>query len=74
MSVILDDSPSVWAQHIGNLLEVERYVYFPSSRQQLRRQAPSLLEVDMWGPLIPLRPFVIMAIGCNLHCSPVILL
>ena len=46
VAVILDDSSSVWAAHIENLLTVERYVFFPSSARQLRLAGPSLLELS----------------------------
>jgi len=46
VAVILDDSSSVWAAHIDNLLTVERYVFFPSSARQLRLAGPSLLELS----------------------------
>lgn len=46
MTVVVDDSHSVWAQHRRNLVVVERYVYFPSSRQQLGLRTPSLWEAN----------------------------
>jgi hypothetical protein len=47
--VIVDDSHSVWAQHRHNLVAVERYVYFPSSRTSLGLKGPSLLDANRWG-------------------------
>eukprot|EP00884_Botryococcus_braunii_P005692 jgi/Botrbrau1/15123/Bobra.0283s0002.1 len=44
ISVIVDDSTSVWSQHPENLLEVERYVYFPSSAKQLGMRSKTYLE------------------------------
>ena len=46
MTVVVDDSHSVWSQHRRNLVVVERYVYFPSSRLQLGINRPSLLEAN----------------------------
>lgn len=45
VAVVVDDSSSVWAAHSENLLAVERYVFFPSSRRQLRMPGQSLLEL-----------------------------
>lgn len=42
--MVVDDSHAVWADHRHNLVAVERYVFFPSSRLQLGMRAPSLLE------------------------------
>ena len=50
VAVVVDDSSSVWAAHSENLLAVERYVFFPSSRRQLRMPGQSLLELSRWGP------------------------
>jgi hypothetical protein len=50
VTVIVDDSHSVWAQHRRNLVVVERYVFFPSSRMQLGISRPSLLEANRSGP------------------------
>ena len=56
--MILDDSSSVWAAHIDNLLTVERYVFFPSSARQLRLAGPSLLELSRYARLaLTLRTF-----------------
>ncbi|KAI3433318.1 hypothetical protein D9Q98_003136 [Chlorella vulgaris] len=46
ITVIVDDSHSVWAQHRHNLVAVERYVYFPSSRTSLGLKGPSLLDAN----------------------------
>ncbi|XP_024362469.1 uncharacterized protein [Physcomitrium patens] len=43
--VIIDDSSRVWPHHRENLIVVERYMYFPSSRRQFGLLGPSLLEV-----------------------------
>lgn len=34
MVLILDDTSGVWPRHRGNLIEVERYVYFPGCAQK----------------------------------------
>ena len=47
--MIVDDSHSVWAQHRRNLVVVERYVFFPSSRLQLGMARPSLVEANRRG-------------------------
>jgi len=44
LSVIVDDSLSVWPNHTDSLLPVERYVYFPSSRRRLGLPGASLME------------------------------
>ncbi|OMP09626.1 hypothetical protein COLO4_05290 [Corchorus olitorius] len=44
--VIIDDSVRVWPHHKLNLIAVERYTYFPSSRRQFGLPGPSLLEID----------------------------
>ena len=46
MTVIVDDSHSVWSGHRHNLVAVERYVYFPSSAASLGIGRPSLLEAN----------------------------
>ncbi|GAB4817569.1 hypothetical protein N2152v2_004615 [Parachlorella kessleri] len=46
VTIVVDDSHSVWSQHRRNLVVVERYVYFPSSRLQLGINRPSLLEAN----------------------------
>ena len=46
VTVVVDDSHSVWSGHRRNLVMVERYVYFPSSRLQLGINRPSLLEAN----------------------------
>lgn len=52
VTVVVDDSHSVWAQHRRNLVVVERYVYFPASRVQLGIARPSLLEANRWHALV----------------------
>ncbi|CAI5526150.1 unnamed protein product [Closterium sp. Naga37s-1] len=44
MVLILDDSEVVWPKHRHNLLLVERYHFFASSRQHFLLPGPSLLE------------------------------
>ncbi|WOL01759.1 RNA polymerase II C-terminal domain phosphatase-like 3 [Canna indica] len=44
--VIIDDSLRVWPHNKLNLIVVERYTYFPSSRRQFGLLGPSLLEID----------------------------
>ncbi|XP_042461831.1 RNA polymerase II C-terminal domain phosphatase-like 3 [Zingiber officinale] len=44
--VIIDDSVRVWPHNKLNLIVVERYTYFPSSRRQFGLLGPSLLEID----------------------------
>ncbi|KAK9805165.1 hypothetical protein WJX72_003091 [[Myrmecia] bisecta] len=44
IAVVLDDNSSVWDEHEDNLLNVERYMYFPSSRRQFGLKGKSLLE------------------------------
>ncbi|KAK9837308.1 hypothetical protein WJX81_005341 [Elliptochloris bilobata] len=46
VAIVVDDSTAVWAAHAGNLLAVERYIYFPSSRRQFGLRGKSLLEVN----------------------------
>lgn len=50
VTVIVDDSHSVWSEHRPNLVAVERYVYFPSSRTSLGMKGPSLLEANRCLP------------------------
>ncbi|CAL9762495.1 unnamed protein product [Musa acuminata subsp. burmannicoides] len=45
-AVIMDDTPSVWPSGQPNLIAVERYHFFPSSRRQFGVPGPSLLEMD----------------------------
>ena len=49
ISVIVDDSEDVWPGHKDNLVMVERYVFFPSSRRQLGLSRASMLETGMYG-------------------------
>ncbi|KAL4419249.1 hypothetical protein ABPG77_001187 [Micractinium sp. CCAP 211/92] len=44
ITVIVDDSHSVWSQHRHNLVAVERYIFFPSSRASLGLKGPSLMD------------------------------
>lgn len=50
VAVIVDDSHSVWSEHKPNLVAVERYVYFPSSRASLGMKGASLLEANRCPP------------------------
>lgn len=43
--IIIDDSVRVWPHHRHNLIVVERYMYFPSSRRQFGLPGLSLLEI-----------------------------
>ena len=49
IAIVVDDTTSVWENHDENLLAVERYVYFPSSRRQFGLKGKSLLEVNRYG-------------------------
>ena len=49
ITVIVVDSHSVWSQHRHNLVAVERYIYFPSSRASLGLKGPSLLDANRCG-------------------------
>lgn len=42
--LILDDSPKVWHRHRANVLEIERYHYFPSSLRHFGMKGKCLLE------------------------------
>eukprot|EP00897_Mesotaenium_endlicherianum_P005564 jgi/Mesen1/5035/ME000025S04437 len=42
--VILDDTEEVWPRHRANLILVERYHFFRSSRRQFGLQGPALVE------------------------------
>lgn len=54
MCIIVDDSNDVWRHHAHNLLHVERYIYFPSSRRQLKVRRATFLEAQKWASLAPL--------------------
>eukprot|EP00850_Spirogloea_muscicola_P005717 SM000026S08966 [mRNA] locus=s26:765347:771773:- [translate_table: standard] len=43
--LIVDDSARMWPHHALNLIVVERYIFFPSSRRQFGLWGPSLLEL-----------------------------
>ncbi|CAL9118158.1 unnamed protein product [Musa textilis] len=45
-AVIMDDTPGVWPSCQPNLIAVERYHFFPSSRRKFGLPGPSLLEMD----------------------------
>jgi len=42
--VILDDTAGVWPSHQQNLLQVERYIFFPACVRRFGLDARSLLE------------------------------
>ena len=46
LAVILDDSSAVWPHDRRNLLMVERYIYYPSSRRKFGMQGKALLEIN----------------------------
>lgn len=43
-ALILDDTAAVWACHEENLIQCERYIFFPSACRQFGLSGPSLLE------------------------------
>lgn len=49
VAVVVDDSSAVWPSHERNLLKVERYHYFPSSRRQFGLRGGSLLELGRFS-------------------------
>ena len=42
VTIVVDDSFAVWQAHVGSLIMVERYIYFPSNRNVVK--GTSLLE------------------------------
>ncbi|KAK9799003.1 hypothetical protein WJX73_002493 [Symbiochloris irregularis] len=44
IALVVDDTSSVWHHHADSLLTVERYVFFPSSKQALGMTGDSFLE------------------------------
>lgn len=64
--IIVDDSDDVWRHHAHNLLHVERYTYFPSSRRQLNLRGPSFLEAHKW---VPAPCTLLMYHSCQI-CTP----
>ena len=44
ITVIVDDSATVWPGHNANLVQVERYCYFPNATKQFGYSRVSLLE------------------------------
>ena len=56
VAIVVDDTSTVWAQHAGNLLAVERYIFFPSSRRQFGLPGKSLLELNRSLPTRPGAP------------------
>ncbi len=49
IAIIVDDSQAVWPHDRRNLFVVERYIYFPSSKERFGLQGLSLLEIDRWA-------------------------
>ncbi len=49
IAIIVDDSQAVWPHDRRNLYVVERYIYFPSSKERFGLQGLSLLEIDRCG-------------------------
>jgi len=45
VTLIIDDTEHVWPKHRRNLIQVERYHFFPHSAQQFRTRQKSLLEL-----------------------------
>ncbi|CAD5189914.1 unnamed protein product [Musa acuminata subsp. malaccensis] len=43
--VIIDDTPGMWPRHQPNLIVVERYHFFPSSKRKFGLPGPSLLDI-----------------------------
>lgn len=48
----MDDTSDVWRHHAHNLLRVERYIYFPSSRRQLNISRQSLFETNRCADVV----------------------
>lgn len=46
ITVVVDDTHSIWSAHSRNLIPIERYIYFPSSRANLNLPGPSLLDLN----------------------------
>lgn len=46
IALIVDDTNKVWPDHAQNLLTVERYFFFPSSRKSYGLKGMSYLEVE----------------------------
>lgn len=44
--LILDDTEGVWPGHNANLIQVDRYIYFPACVTRFERSHKSLLEVE----------------------------
>ena len=47
--MIVDDSATVWPGHGANLVQVERYCYFPNATKQFGYTRYSLLEAGRCG-------------------------
>ena len=45
VAIIVDDSTRVWPHHGHNLLAVERYLWFPSSRRHFGLPGKSLMQL-----------------------------
>lgn len=44
--LILDDTEGVWPAHTANLIQVDRYIFFPACVTRFERSHKSLLELD----------------------------
>ena len=42
--LILDDTEGVWPQHAANLIQVDRYIFFPACATRFGRSHKCLLE------------------------------
>ena len=42
--LILDDTEGVWPQHVANLIQVDRYIFFPACATRFGRSHKCLLE------------------------------
>ena len=67
--LILDDSPRVWHRHASNVLQVERYHFFPSSLAQFNMGGKALLhrQADEFAGNGPL--FSILAVLKEIHAD-----
>ena len=44
--LILDDTEGVWPAHTANLIQVDRYIFFPACVTRFQRSHKSLLELE----------------------------
>ena len=47
MVAILDDTEEVWPHHYGNLIQIDRYHFFPASLRHFKLSGSSLLDMDL---------------------------